>query len=115
MFSLAIISTVLAYVMVFNFIFHWIFKERNPIEMIFINILGFVVYGIFAYTSLLAGAVAYFSGYPTDYIISALGDTPSILKLIILFSIAYIPMLMATMLIVFVMYFFWKLLHKENP
>ena len=64
MFSLAIISTVLAYVMVFNFIFHWIFKERNPIEMIFINILGFVVYGIFAYTSLLAGAVAYFSGYP---------------------------------------------------
>ena len=100
MFTIAISLTIIIYFFIFNIFFNIFFRRKNANEKIFANAIALGVYGVLAYTSLFAEAVAFFAGNPANQIISFLGDVPSFIKLMVLFVLGYFPILAATIFIV---------------
>ena len=113
MFLAAIILVIFTYFFIFNLLLNFIFKENNYKNIFLINFFGLIIYGLILYTPLFSGAVAFFSGKPTDYIISTLGNSPAFIKLTVALFFAYTPILTATLALVFFILFYLKKYHKK--
>ncbi|MEG0974094.1 MAG: hypothetical protein RSD57_06750 [Comamonas sp.] len=98
MYLTSIICVAIIYFFIFNYFLNLIFKEKKLIRIFFINSFGLIAYGFFAYLPIFSGAIVFFSGKPTDFLIKLLGNSPVLIKLIFIYFIAFLPVLSITLL-----------------